>query len=157
MIRNMSKFRALLALAAIAVAPGVAAQNAIPAQFQGKWVPQKAACESSVGVTFSADRLTLFNGKDTEAIGGIEMAGPGFFQPGYSGIQVVAIAEFSGQQPVTATFNAREKKGVATVEFAPVVRGNQTAQARAYYARVSKLNLAKRFPLNNVPLKKCAK
>jgi len=28
-------------------------------------------------------------------------------------------------------------------------------QQNAYNARISKLNLAKRFPLHNVPLKKC--
>jgi hypothetical protein len=157
MIRRLSKLRAFLALAAIATAPDVAAQKAIPAQFQGKWVPVKAACESGLGATFSADRVTLFNGKDTEAIGGVEMAGPGYFPPGYRTIQVVAIAEFSGQQPVTAFFNANEKKGAAYVEYSPVMPGNQTAQSKAYNARISKLNLAKRFPLNKVPLKKCAK
>ena len=158
MIRNMSTFRALVALAAIAIAPSVAGQGkSVPAQFQGKWVPAKAACESGLGVTFSADRVTLFNGKDTEAIGDIEMAGPGWFPPGYRGIQVVLLTEFSGHQPVIATFNANEKKGVTLVEYSPVMPGNQTAQSKAYNARISKLNLAKRFPLNKVPLKKCVK
>jgi hypothetical protein len=35
--------------------------------------------------------------------------------------------------------------------------GKSTSQLNAYNARISKLNLAKRFPLNNVPLKRCAK
>jgi len=158
MIKRISKFRTLVAVICVAMAPSVAAQlKAIPALFHGKWVPAKAACESGVGVTVSADRITLFNGRDSEALGGIEMAGPGWFPPGYSGIQVVALTEFSGQQPLTATFNAGEKKGAATVEFAPVLQGKGSAQFNAYNARVSKLNLAKRFPLNNVPLKKCAK
>ena len=150
---------ARLALIALAVAMPVAADlKSVPAQFHGKWVPAKAACESSLGVKVSADRLVLFNGKDTESIGGIEMAGPGFFQPGYRGIQVVAITEFSGHQPVTATFNAGEKKGAGLIEYAPVPASPRTNPAqKAYHARLSKLNLAKRFPLHNVPLKRCAK
>jgi len=138
--------------------PAAAQFKEVPAQFHGKWVPTKAACESGLGVTVSIDRITLFNGKDSEALGGIEMAGPGFFPPGYRGIQVVAITEFSGQQPLTATFNAQEKKGVGTVEFAPIMPSAKPNPAqKAYNARISKLNLAKRFPLNNVPLKRCAK
>jgi hypothetical protein len=68
----------------------------------------------------------------------------------------VLIAEFSGHQPVTATFNLGEKKGAAQVEFAPVMPGKATAQLTAYNAHISKLNLAKRFPLNKVLLKRCA-
>ena len=155
-MRGISNLRLLFALIAAAIAPCVSAQmNAVPAQFQGRWVPTKAACESGLGVTISANRFTLFNGKDSEAIGGIEMAGPGYFAPGYRGIMVVAIAEFSGQQPVTATFNVREKKGVAQLDYAPVIPGKPNPQMNAYNARISKLNLAKRFPLNTVPLKQC--
>ena len=56
---------------------------------------------------------------------------------------------------MTVTFNADEKKGTARAEFAPVVPGNPTAQLKAYNARISQLNLARRFPLNKVSLKKC--
>ena len=49
-----------------------------------------------------------------------------------------------------------EKKGVAQVEFNPVMPGTATAQLKAYNAHIAKLNLAKRFPLNKVLLKKCA-
>jgi hypothetical protein len=86
----------------------------------------------------------------------MEMAGPGYFPPDYRGIMAVLITEFSGQQPATATFNLGEKKGVAQVEFAPVMPGTQTPMLKSYNARISTLNLAKRFPLNKVPLKKCA-
>ena len=68
----------------------------------------------------------------------------------------VLITEFSGQQSATATFNLGEKQGVAQVEFAPVIPGKANAQLAAYNARISKLNLAKRFPINKVPLNKCA-
>lgn len=156
MIQRTLKFRFLFALmVAAAAAPAAAQLKDVPAQFHGKWVPAQATCESTAAVMVSADRLTLVNGKDSEAIGGIEMAGPGYFPPGYRGIMAVAITEFSGQQPVNATFNLREKKGVAVVEFAPVIPGKGNPQQNAYNARISKLNLAKRFPLHNVPLKKC--
>lgn len=140
---------------AVAVS-GAAAQRSVPAEFEGRWVPSKAACESPVAVVISADRLTLVNGKDSEALGEIEMAGPGYFGRDYRGIMAVLITEFSGHQPVTASFNFGEKKGVAQLDFSPVMPGNSTAQQKAYNAHISKLNLAKRFPIDKVSLKKCA-
>ena len=155
MIQRTLKFRFLLALIALAAAAPAAAQfKEVPAQYHGKWVPAKATCESPAAMVVSVDRLTLVNGKDSEALGGIEMAGPGWFPPGYRGIMAVAITEFSGQQPAIATFNPAEKKGAAVIEFALVMPG-KNPQQNAYNARISKLNLAKRFPLHNVPLKKC--
>ena len=155
MIQRTLRLRLLLAVIAVAAATPAAAQlKDVPAQYHGKWVPTKATCESTAALVVSADRLTVVNGKDSEALGGIEMAGPGFFPPGYRGIMAVAITEFSGQQPASATFNVQEKKGVAVIEFAQVMPG-KNPQQNAYNARISKLNLAKRFPLHNVPLKKC--
>src|SRR5688572_3393397 len=134
---------------------GVAAQKTVPAEHRGKWVPAKGACESTVTMVVAADRVTFTNGKDTETLGDIEMAGPGFFPPGYRGIQAVLLTEFSGNQPATITFNAKEKKGVGLVEYSPVtLRPN--APVDAYNTRIMKLNLAKRFPMDKVPLKKCA-
>ena len=146
----------LAALSVVAGASVAAAQKAVPAEFQGRWVPSKAACESAVSVVITADRLTLVNGKDSQTFGEVEMAGPGFFAPDYRGIMAVLLTEVSGHQPVTASFNVGEKKGAALVEFAPVMPGGSTAPAKAYNAHISKLNLAKRFPLNKVSLKKCA-
>jgi len=60
------------------------------------------------------------------------------------------------QQPASATFNVGGKKGVAQIEFSPVQPGTQTPMLKAYNARISKLNLAKRFPLDKGPLKRCA-
>ena len=145
----------LAALGGIVYVSGAAAQRAVPTEFQGKWVPSKASCESAVAVVIATDRLTLINGKDSQALGEIEMAGPGYFAPDYRGIMAVLITEFSGHQPVTASFNVGEKKGVAQVDFAPVQPGKSTPQLSAYNGHISKLNLAKRFPLNKVLLKKC--
>ena len=132
------------------------ASSAVPAEFQGTWVPIKATCESPVRMLIAADRLTLVNGTDSQGFGGIEMAGPGYFQPGYRGIMAVLITEFNGHQPVTVIFNLNEKKGVAQADFSPVQPGATTAQGRSYNSHISKLNLARRFALDKVPLKKCA-
>jgi hypothetical protein len=132
------------------------AQSVVPKEFQGIWVPAKAACDSPLRVSVAGDRLTLANGADSQSFGGIEMAGPGYFPPGYRGIMAVLFTEFAGHQPVILHFNADEKKGVAQAEFAPVMPGTPTPQLKAYNAHIAKLNLAKRFPLQKVPLKKCA-
>ena len=83
--------------------------------------------------------------RTAQALGEIEMAGPGYWGPEYRGIMAVLITEFSGQQPVTASFNVGEKKGVAQLDFAPVQPGKSTPQLNAYNARSSKLNLASHF------------
>jgi hypothetical protein len=142
---------------ACVVAPIAFAQGGpVPAQWQGTWVPVKAACDSPVRVSITADQLTLVNGKDTQSIGGIEMAGPGYWGPDYQGIEAVLITEFDGQQPLTAVFNVGEKKGVAQVSLAPVQGGaSGNALLSAYNRRITELNLASRFPLHEVPLKKC--
>jgi hypothetical protein len=139
----------VLALAVPRVSPAQ-----VPAEYQGTWVPVKATCQSPSSVVLTPDRLTLVNGANRQPIGGIEMAGPGYWGPDYNGIMAVLITEFDGQQPVTMSFNVGEKKGVAQVEFAPVMSSGNAQQA-AYNARITQLNLARRFPLNKVPLKKC--
>jgi hypothetical protein len=89
----------------------------VPTEFQGDWVAASAACTAPTRVRFEAARVTLVNGAGMESFGGIEMAGPSYFGPGYNGIQAVLITEFEGAQPVTATFNVNEKKGVAQLEL----------------------------------------
>ncbi len=146
---------ALFAVAAVSGIPIAAAQNAVLPEFHGTWVPGNGTCASPVRVQVAAQVLTLVNGSDSAALGGVEMAGPGYFPPGYRGIEAVLFAEFSGHQPAIMTFNADEKKGVARVVFAEVSPGKGNAQLNAYNARIAKLNLAKRFPLNKLSLKKC--
>ena len=147
----------VFALANFAAPIATAQSGPVPGEWQGTWVPVKAACESAVRVLITADRLSLVNGNDKQAIGGIEMAGPAYWGPDYQGIEAVLITEFDGQQPVTAVFNAGEKKGIALVSFAPVQPGaGGNAQMTAYNKRITELNLAKRFPLHEGPLKKCA-
>jgi hypothetical protein len=150
----------LAVLASLILAPlSAAAQGAfaqVPAEYRGDWVAASAACTATARVRVEPTSITLVNGTDTQSLGGIEMAGPGYFPPDYKGIQAIAITEFSGNQPLLATFNHGEKKGVALVEFAFVGPDRPgAAAANAMNAYFRKLNLAKRFPLHQVPLKKC--
>ena len=150
----------MLAVLASVLAPlPTAAQGPfaqVPADYRGDWVAASAACTAPVRVRVEATTITLMNGTDKESLGGLEMAGPGFFPPDYKGIQAVAITEFSGNQPLSATFNHGERKGVAIVEMAmPGPDRPGAAAANAMNAQFRKLNLAKRFPLQQVPLKKC--
>ena len=147
---------ALLTGALLAIGThSAAAPNVVPGGFQGAWVPVKAGCDSAVRVLIAADRLTLQSGKDSESLGGIEMAGPGYFAPGYAGIMAVLLTEFSGDQPVIASFNVGEKRGTARLDFAPVMPGTSTAQLAKYNAHIGRLDLARRFPIDKVLLKRC--
>jgi hypothetical protein len=128
----------------------------VPAEFQGEWVAASAACTAPVRARVEAARVTLVNGADMESFAGIEMAGPSYFGPEYNGIQAVLITEFEGAQPVTATFNLNEKKGVTQLELGvPTPAHPANKVAAVANARLAKLNLRKRFPLQNIPLKKC--
>ncbi len=146
----------ILALAVASFAGPADAADAVPAEYQGKWVPAKGACEAPAHMLVTGDTLTLVNGKDTQALGGLELAGPGYFAPDYTGILAVLITEFDGDQPATATFNVDEKKGAAQVDFSTVQPGVATGVLAAYNARIAMLNLAKRFPLGKVLLRKCS-
>lgn len=150
----MTKPSLLTAALVLAALPAAAAP--VPAEFLGDWVAASAACTAPVKVRLEATRLTLVNGADMESFGGVEMA-TGFFPPDYSGIQQVVLTEVdTGDQPVTVTFNFQEKKGVAQMELAapyPVRAPNAAMQK--LNARLTKLDLRKRFPLHNVALKRC--
>jgi hypothetical protein len=147
--------RSWFALLAAFVAADLSAATPVPAPLQGNWVPASASCSSPVRMQVAATSITLVNGADKQTLGGIEMAGPGYFPPDYRGIQSVLITEFDGHQPVTVIFNAGEKKGVAQADFSPVMPGQQTPHQKAYNAHIGKLNLAKRFPIDKAALKRC--
>ena len=70
----------LLVLASSAGAARPASAQ-VPAEFAGNWVPVAAMCTSPARVRVEAARITLVDGTDTEAFGGIEMAGPSYFGP----------------------------------------------------------------------------
>jgi hypothetical protein len=77
-----------------------------------------------------------------------------YFGPDYQGISVVLMPELnSGNPRFTVYFNADEKKGVAKLDIYQEIKGSKNAQVLAIEAAAKKL--ATRFPLNNIPLKKC--
>lgn len=136
-LRNVAAIL-LFTLAGLTPIASRAGPNDVPPQYQGSWVPSKATCDSPVRVVITA-----------------EMAGPGYFAHDYRGIMAVLLTEFNGDQPAMVTFNLGEKRGVAQVDFAPVMPGKGNAQMAKYNAHISKLGLAKRFPLDKAQLKKC--
>ena len=148
--------RSSLLMSALLLTAAPAAAAPVPPEFLGEWVAASAACTAPARIRIEAARLTLVNGADMESFGGVEIA-TGFFPPDYSGIQQALLTEVdTGDQPVTGTFNYQEKKGVALFEFmAPQPVRAPNAAMQRLNARFAKLNLQKRFPLHQVPLKRC--
>jgi hypothetical protein len=131
----------------------VFAQSPIPAQFRGDWVPQTAACASAVRFRVEEKTVTLINGADSQTWGDVALPTQ-YFGPDYRGISVVALPDFEGSQPFIVYFNVDEKKGVTKVEIYIDMRGKLNPVQAKLQADAKKL--AARFPLNNLPLKKCA-
>jgi hypothetical protein len=142
------------ALVAVIFLAGVQllAQTSIPAEFRGDWVPQTAACGSAVKLRVAEATLTLVNGADSQSWGNVGVP-TSFFGPDYNGISVVALPDFDASQPFTVYFNADEKKGVTKVNIYTEIPGPTNPQLAKIQAAAKKL--ATRFPLNDVPLKKC--
>jgi hypothetical protein len=149
---NLSTLLASALMALVLAAAPTAAQSTIPTEFQGDWVLQTASCQAALKFRVAPTTLTLVNGADTQSWGNVGMP-PGFFGPDYQGISVVALPDFDKTQPFTVYFNADEKKGVARVEIFVEMRGRLNPQVAALQAAARRL--AMRFPLNNLPLKKC--
>ena len=129
-----------------------ASAQAIPAAFQGDWVPANASCRSPLRFRATASRLTLINGTDTQSWGNLGLP-PSFFGPDYKGISVVALPDYDGEQPFIVYFNAEEKKNVTKVSIYNELKGPMNAQVAAIQGAAKRL--ARRFPLSDVPLKKC--
>ena len=147
---------AIGSLLACAAASWVLASEPTPAQFRGDWVPQSARCDSSLRFRVDGQRVTLINGTDSTSYG--DLGWPtSFFGPDYQGIVVTAMPEIdSGNSPFTIFFNADEKPGVTKLS---ILQGEEsTAPGRALYNKIVRTAKAlnQRFPLDNIPLKKCA-
>jgi len=152
----MKTIRLAIATAVIFAAAALAtqAQDKVPSQFQGDWVPATAACTSTVRFRVAESRMTLINGADKADYGNLG-ASTSFFGPEYHGISVVFLPELnSNNPPFTVYFNADEKKGITQVDIYTAMPGPMNAPGRALQAAAKKL--ATRFPLNKIPLKKCA-
>ena len=76
-----------------------------------------------------------------------------FFGPSYAGIVSVALPDFDADQPFTVFFNADERSGVTMVNIYREIQNPPNARVAAIQAAAKAL--ASRFPLNDLPLKKC--
>jgi hypothetical protein len=140
-------------VALMTVAVGLQAQDKVPAQFQGDWVPATAGCDSAVRFRVTESRMTLINGADKAEYGDLGTTAT-YFGNEYQGISVVFLPELnSNNPPFTAFFNADEKKGVTKVDIYTPMPGPLNAPGKALQAAAKKL--ATRFPVNKIPLKKC--
>jgi hypothetical protein len=147
--------RALFIVSTVmAAAAGYAgAQDKVPAEFQGDWVPATGACTSQVRFRVTESSMTLINGKDTATYGNLGTTAT-YFGNEYNGISVVFLPELNGgDPPFTVFFNADEKKGVTKVDIYTEMPGPMNAPGRALQAAAKKL--ATRFPVNKIALKKC--
>ncbi len=131
-----------------------AAQAVVPAEFIGDWVPASATCASPARFRAEGSRLTLINGQDSASYGDLHMAAS-YFGPEYSGISKVIVPDINkNDPPFMAFFNHEEKKGVALLDIHTESALSPHAAVRAM--QMAHKKLAQRFPLNNIPLKKCA-
>ena len=121
-------------------------------QLRGDWVPEKGDCSSPLRFRVTDMQLILVNGKDMAAYGNVAWPNS-YFGPDYTGISLVAIAEWEGDQPVTAFFNEAERKGTTVLNILQGDErpGNETVNALVRAGRA----LNQRFPLDKVDLKKC--
>ena len=130
--------------------------EAVPAEYRGDWVPTTANCASPLRLRMTAAEAVLINGQDQAAYGHIGWPS-GYFGEAYSGITVVGIPELDGgNAPFTIFFNAGEKKDVAKLG---ILQGQEVAgSGKAQYNQIVRAaqQLNRRFPLDDVPLRKCA-
>lgn len=146
----------LVAATCLLLATGVArplAQDRLPLEFQGEWVPASGGCLSPVRFHVAQNTVTLMNGQDRAEYGDIVIA-HSFFGRDYEGISVVAIPEFSSNNaPFTIFFNADEVKGRTVLDIYYEIKDSTNPRVVAIQATSRKL--AQRFPLNAVALKQC--
>ncbi|MEW5977629.1 MAG: hypothetical protein AB1898_17685 [Acidobacteriota bacterium] len=130
------------------------AQNVVPAEFVGDWVPAKGGCESPVRFRVEGNRFTLINGRDSAVYGNLHLSAS-YFGPSYSGIsQVIAPEINSDDPPFLAYFNYEEKKGVTLLDI--YTEAPLSPHAVLAAQQMAHKKLAQRFPLNQIALKKCA-
>jgi hypothetical protein len=127
----------LILLAAV-LSPLVAAAqtDAVPADQLGVWVPAKSDCKSPLKLELAPKQMTLTSGKDRVSHGNVQLS-YSYFGNSYQGIQFAAMPDWDKTQPYVVILNADEKKGRAKIYFSDAA-------------------LKKRFPLEKVPLKRCA-
>ncbi|MFN8009572.1 MAG: hypothetical protein U0V70_21570 [Terriglobia bacterium] len=128
--------------------------DVVPAQFFGDYVPATGTCDSPVRFQVEGTKVTLINGKDSATFGDLAIP-TSYFGPDYSGISTVLVPEINGNDPpFNVYFNYNEKKGVTWVDI--YTPGPASPHAVLAAMQTAHKKLAERFPLNQMPLKKCA-
>ena len=116
--------------------PGAAgAQDAVPDDQAGDWVPAKGGCDSPLRLSLAGKQATLVNGADRVTHGNLGVTHT-YFGQSYQGITYVLMPDYDNTQPYIVYFNANEKKGQTAVE-------------------ITDASLKKRFPLEKTVLKRC--
>lgn len=87
-----------------------------------------------------AETVSLINDADTASFEGLQLAGPGYWGPDYSGMQAVVFTEFDGDQPVVTTFNYDEEEGAAMVDYT-VLEGQVNPAYLPVQQRLKELDL----------------
>lgn len=130
------------------------AQDVVPAEFIGDWVPASGTCDSPARFRAGGNRFTLINGKDSASYGDLFMSAS-YFGPDYSGISKVVVPDSNtNDPPFMVFFNADDKKGATKLDI--YTEGPVSPHAALAAMQMAYKKLAQRFPLNAIPLKKCA-
>ena len=113
----------------------VLAEEPVPKELQGYWVPTASSCKSTLGVLVAASSVEFRGPRKKQAVptqtcftceGGAR----------YSGIVIWVLPAALTQDEFTLHLNSGERKGVAKVEFENPERWSS-------------------FPIHNVDLKRC--
>ncbi len=130
----------MVTMAALLVAsvPVFALGPPVPDAFIGDWAPMKSACKSATILRVELESVSLLGKADQQSFGDIDICYSCEGGTRYSGEVVWLSPDFnqSGTAPFIIRFNANEKKGVASIEFLDP-------------------ELKKRFPIENIALRKC--
>jgi len=130
--------RIVATLALIAAPSTMQAQtNVIPREFVGDWVPAKAACGAPMRFRVAPQLVTLVNAGDTATFGDVDICLSCAGGARFEGITIMMQPQYSTDDaPFMAYFNADEKRGVTKLlDMKP--------------------EIARRFPIANVALRKC--
>ena len=125
----------LVLLALLAHAGAASAQDPVPDDQAGTWVPAKGGCDSPLRLILLGSQATLVNGEDRVSHGNLGVT-HSYFGQSYQGISYVLMPDYDNSQPYIVYFNANEKKGQTTLD-------------------ITDASLKKRFPLEKMVLKRC--
>lgn len=130
--------RIIATLALFAVPATMRAQtNEIPREFVGDWVPATSACSAPLRFRVAPKQVMLVNGRDSATFGDVDICMSCVGGARYEGITVMMKPQYSTDDaPFMAYFNDEEKRGVTKLQD-------------------MKPDIARRFPVSNVALRKC--